>query len=46
MAERFARLKQKQIEHARPDKGCRAIFMADGGDLYLQVFDRQGRRSS
>ena len=37
MAEKIARLKQKQIEHARPDKGRRAIFMADGGNLYLQA---------
>lgn len=28
-------LKQKQIEHARPAKGRRAIFLADGGNLYL-----------
>jgi integrase len=37
MAERSARLKQKQIEHARPAKGRRAIFIADGGNLYLQA---------
>jgi integrase len=37
MAERIARLKQKQIAHARPDKGRRAIMLADGGNLYLQA---------
>lgn len=37
MAERIARLKQKQIEHARPPKGRRAVWIADGGNLYLQA---------
>jgi integrase len=37
MAERIARLKQKQIEHARPDKGRRSVLIADGGNLYLQA---------
>jgi hypothetical protein len=37
LAERIARLKQKQIEHARPAKGRRAILLADGGNLYLQA---------
>ena len=37
MAERIARLKQKQIEHARPPKGRRAVLLADGGNLYLQA---------
>jgi integrase len=37
MAERIARLKQKQIEHARPAKGRRTILIADGGNLYLQA---------
>jgi len=37
MAERIGRLKQKQIEHARPDKGRRVILISDGGNLYLQA---------
>ena len=37
MAERIARLKQKQIEHAKPIKGRRAILISDGGNLYLQA---------
>src|SRR5438876_10820325 len=37
MAERIARLKQKQIEHARPAKGRRASLIADGGNLDLQA---------
>jgi integrase len=28
-------LKQMEIKHARPAKGQRAIFLADGGNLYL-----------
>jgi integrase len=37
MAERIARLKQKQIEHVRPANGRRAALIADGGNLYLQA---------
>ena len=37
MAEKIARLKQKQIEHARPPKDRRAILLADGGNWYLQA---------
>jgi integrase len=37
MAEKIARLKQKQIEHAAPPKGRKAILLADGGNLYLQA---------
>jgi integrase len=37
MAERIALLKQKEIEHAAPPRGRKAILLADGGNLYLQA---------
>src|SRR5271169_6385917 len=42
MAERIGRLKQKQIEHVRPDKGRSAVLIADGGNLYLQATVAKG----
>ena len=45
MTERIARLRQKQIEHARPPKGRNAIMLADGGNLYLQATVAKDKKS-
>jgi integrase len=45
MAERIARLRQKQIEHAKPPKGRSAIMLADGGNLYLQATVAKDKKS-
>jgi len=37
MAGRIRRLRQKQIEHARPPRGRKKLIMTDGGNLDLEV---------
>lgn len=37
MADRIHRLTQKQVEHAKPPKGRRAIMLPDGANLYLEA---------